>query len=91
MLMKQLPHNDTTKPFKGYTLDELRYNRAYLLAVCEMQKMRLMQRVDAAKNTMPGFTGSGIVGKIMGSLNYVDYALIAFRIISKVSRIFRRR
>lgn len=76
---------------RGIGIDELRYRRALSLARYEMAKMRFVEDIQTAKNNIPSaITGKGLMGKILGSLNYMDYALIAYRIISKIRK-FRNR
>lgn len=74
----------------GYGIDELRYRRAYALAKYELAKMQMTQTVDTVRHGIMPTTGRGIMGKILGSLNYLDYAVIAYRIISKLMKIRRR-
>lgn len=76
---------------RGYDIDELRYRRAYALARYEMAKMQATRTFETAKDKMPMFSRSGIIGKVLGSLNYLDYALIAFRIISKIRKIRKHK
>lgn len=71
---------------KGYTIDELRYRRAYALAKYEMVKYQTLEDV---KRFGGGFsTRGGIVGRLLGSLNYLDYAMLAFQV---GKRIFKWR
>lgn len=75
--------------FKGYTIDELRYRRAFALAKYEMAKY---QTLDQLKRFQGGFSPSGgIMGKIFSSLNYFDYAMLAFRIGQKIFKWRRSR
>lgn len=77
---------------RGLGFDELRYRRAFALARYEMAKLRFLEDIEAAKNQMPGaISGKGIFGKILGSLSYVDYALIAYRIYSKIRKFRKKR
>ncbi len=88
------PHNTESEnaEWKGFTIDELRYRRAYLLARCELSKDQMMRAMGEAKQGLPLSGAShGIMGKILGSLNYLDYALIAFRIGSKLFKLTRHR
>lgn len=74
-----------------YGIDELRYQRAVALARYEINKARFLEDIEAAKSKIPAaVSGKGIFGKILGSLNYVDYALIAYRIYSKIRK-FRKK
>ncbi|MCM1292692.1 MAG: hypothetical protein NC111_05805 [Bacteroides sp.] len=66
---------------KGCTIDELRFRRAYTLAKYEMAKARVMEEVSEVGAVVG--RPSGFLGRILGSLNYLDYALLAFRVGSK--------
>ena len=44
---KQLPH--TTAEWTGYTLDELRYVRAYTAARMELNRERVISRIDGMR------------------------------------------
>ncbi len=80
----------TVRP-KGYGIDELRYRRAYALAKYEMAKMRMAETIESVKGGFSSTGRGGILSKILGSLNYVDYAILAYRIVSKFARLRRRR
>lgn len=89
--MHQLNSKETkTDEPKGYDFDELRFRRAYALAKYEMAKARLVEEMSTVKDKMPLASGGGIARKILGSLNYLDYALIAFRVFTKI-RGFRKK
>lgn len=76
---------------KGFGIDELRFRRAYALAKYEMAKIRFSEDLDSARQNMPSMSRSGITGKILGSLNYFDYALIAFRVFSKLKGLRKKK
>lgn len=88
-----MPHN--SENWNGYTLDELRYQRALTSARLEIEKEKLMQGINSMRSGLPSFSsGNSILAKIAGSLNYIDYAVLAFRLfktVSKAVRGFRRR
>lgn len=81
---------ETLNEKRGYGIDELRYRRAYSLAKYEFAKMQMVQTVDTVKDGILPSGKKGIMGKIIGSLNYLDYAVIAYRIFSKIMKIRRR-
>ena len=89
---KTFPHNDPQ--WKGYTLDELRYQRALVSARVEIQKERIVAEVEKIREGA-GFTGSGSIwGRMFSSLSYVEYAILAYRLINRLSRTvhsFRRK
>lgn len=83
-------HNNTAEPeFKGYTFDELRYQRAYTLAKYEMAKMQLADSTHAMRRSLPFGSKSGLMSRILGNLNYIDYALMAYKVVNKIIK-FRR-
>lgn len=90
MAEKQLPKTHNDPQWKGYTIDELRYRRAYIVARLEVEK----ERMATTSRRFYGNTGltptAGIMGKVFGSLNYIDYAVLAFRLGKRVYSLFHR-
>lgn len=87
---REAPH--ASEHWEGYTLDEIRYQRAYTLARMEINSQRLKQRSTSIVDSKPG-SSRHFFGKILSAFSYVDLALMAWRIGSKVwqtSRIFKR-
>lgn len=83
---KSLPHE---KPeWKGYTLDELRYMRAYTAARLEINRERLQQNFVAMKDYSP-MNKSGLLGKVLGTLSYIDIAVLTYRIGSRAFKTMR--
>ena len=90
------PHH--TEEFKGYDLDELRYQRAILALKKEFAKEKVMADLDEIKKRLPfrnngeqkmGFPiARGILGKVFSGLGYVDYFLLGFSVISTGRKIF---
>ena len=84
--MKQIEDNGRRE---GMDIDELRYQRALALARYEMAKYHLKESVGSVTES---FTRPrGIIGKLLGSLNYLDYAMLAFRLGSKLIKWRRKR
>ncbi|MDE6555903.1 MAG: hypothetical protein K2K55_02965 [Duncaniella sp.] len=84
------PHK--TENWGGYTIDELRYQRAYTLARIEINNHRLKQRTTNLVDGGPR-NSRNVVGKLLSAFSYVDLALLAWKVGSKVwqtSRIFKR-
>lgn len=82
---------DPAKPWKGYTIDELRYQQAYTAVRMQIDRQKLFSTASQMRGGMMSFKGSGIVGHLLSNLSYVDYAFMAFRIGRQVFRLFRRR
>lgn len=75
-----------TDDFKGYTLDDLRYRRAYLAARCDLQKERLMHHFSSLKS---GTTTSAVnvVRKATSAIPAFNYAMLAWNIGSRAWKI----
>lgn len=90
--------------FKGYTLEELRYQRGLALLHREFCKTRILKSVQKLQESSPfspnysakSLTGKAgfIAGKVLNGLNYIDYAMIGFSVfgtVRKVLSFFRGR
>ena len=78
--------------WEGLTLDELRYARALTQARIEISREMIAARANAIYQGRSEGTGARtMVGRMLGALNWLDYGLIALRLGSKLSGIFRRR
>lgn len=88
--MKQL--NDAAG-WKGYTLEELYMRRAEIFARKEIEKYRLSLSLDNMRRTTPLLGGrsgeSG--GKTSNWFSYLEYALVAYRVVRRVMPFFRRK
>ena len=83
---KKLPHE---KPeWKGYTLEDRHYMRAYTAARIEISSDRLKRNFTGLKRVNPVQSG-GLLGKVLGTLSYLDIALVTFRLGSKAFKIMR--
>ncbi len=97
-----------TKPvskFKGYTLEEIRYQRALVTLQKEFCKNKLNRNLRnlnksnpfssaaSPSGSIPGKLGL-LAGKLLTGLNYIDYAMIGFSMfgtIRKVLSLFHRK
>lgn len=92
--MNDMAENDSAVCMekKGIGIDELRYRRAYALARCEMARLSLQEELASVRKGFGGgFLGKGIAGRIIGSLNYFDWAFLAFRIAGKIAKWRKRK
>lgn len=79
-------------PTKGYTIDELRYQRALAMARSEIARMHMVDAYESTRSAISNPSSSGgIIGRIMSSLDYIDYAVTGYRIWKKIAGIVRRK
>lgn len=83
---------------KGLTIREIRYQRALVALQKEFCKEKMHTGVLKLKSASPfskDYNGkskplgkiSGIAGKIIGGMNYLDYALIGYTAFSNVRKV----
>ncbi len=84
----QLPV-DGLKKWSGYTLDDLRYQRAVNHVKMEMERERLAsatrQFVDRKQSAFAG----GMMRKMFTGFTVIDYALLAFQATKQIRKIYR--
>lgn len=90
---------------KGLTIAEIRHRRALVLLQKEFCKEKMQYNALKLKNNSPfskDYSGKnrpmgkvmGIAGKLLGGMNYVDYAVIGlsmFSNIRKAVKIFKKK
>ncbi len=95
---------DAPSEFNGYTLQELRYQRALASLKKEFAKEKALASLNAMKEKTAigrlsgkvstlGKTG-GLLPKVLSSLNYADYAMLGFSVfgtVRKVWKFFKRK
>ena len=86
---------------KGLTISDIRRRRAVVLLQKEYCKEKMQFNLLKLKNTSPfskgyqGGKGKGkskpvaILQKVVGGMNYLDYALIGFSIFGQVRKLFK--
>ena len=91
--------DENSLDFKGYNLEEIRYQRAIVALKKEFAKEKMMADISEIKKRLPfqkenkqtgvGFPlAKGLVGKALSGLGYVDYFLLGFSVISTGKKIF---
>ena len=83
--------------FNGFTLDEIRHQRALIAVRKEFAKAKIMEQVDTLKDRNP-FAPDGslkaaarlgnIPMKIMRGLNYTDYIMMGISAIGTARKVF---
>ncbi len=90
------PHNSSE--FKGYSIEELRYQRALIALRKDFCKSKMIHNMDRIRKR--GFFGrngttsrvahvSGLASKIMSGLGYLDYVMIGMSIFGTGRKIFK--
>lgn len=75
----------------GLTLDEMRYARALTMTRIEISRQLIAAQGRMIFNgEMPGTGKKTLMGKMLASINVIDYALIAMRVGSKLFGLYRR-
>lgn len=85
--------------FHGYTIEELRYQRALVALQKEFCKNKIFKNVNNLKKAdlfAPvsgagkfGAKSSSLVSKLLSGLNYLDYAMLGFSAFKSGRKIFR--
>ena len=87
--------------FKGYSMEELRYQRALMALRKEFCKTKLMKSVDSLRHprsypekTSTGFIGkvgtaAGFVGKLLTKMNALDYAMVGMQLFGTGKKIYK--
>ncbi len=104
---KNIPARNTADEptvFNGYTLQELRYQRALASLKKEFAKEKALAGLNAMKEKtalgrLSGKVSSlgkagGLLPKVLSSLNYADYAMLGFSVfgtVRKVWKFFKRK
>lgn len=84
--------------FKGYTLEEIRYQRALVALQKEFCKTKILRNVHNLQKTnplspsstvksMPGKVGF-VASKLLTGLNYLDYAMLGFSLFSSARKVY---
>lgn len=87
------------KPAKGLTISEIRYQRALVALQREFCKEKINVGISnvksfsffnkkGSKSSLGNKTGA-IAQKVLGGMNYLDYAIIGFTVFSNVKKIFK--
>lgn len=89
-----------SKHFKGYTIEELRYQRALVALQKEFCKSKVLHKVEKVKhhklfgNDSSSRSGNvsrigNIASKLFTGLNYLDYAMIGMSLFGSGKKIYK--
>lgn len=83
--------------FKGYTLEEIRYQRALVTLhkeFCRNKIERVSRQLSSTSplapsksSSLPGKVGF-MAGKLLTGLNYIDYIMIGFSLFGSAKKVF---
>lgn len=76
--------------WKGYTLEELKYQRAYTSARLEIQRQRIVLNIHKMKNGGGTSVASSWTGRLLSSFSYFDIGLFTFKIGKRVFKTIKR-
>lgn len=90
--------SDPEPTFKGYTIEELRYQRALVTLQKEFCKSKLERNINTLKKTnplspttaassLPGKFGV-VATKLLSGLNYLDYAMLGFSLFGSAKKVY---
>lgn len=88
---------DQKKEFKGYSMEELRYQRAILLMKKEFCKSKIIHDIDRVRRNgifgrFKGETKTHRIGslttKLLSGLNYLDYAMVGASLFGTGKKIY---
>lgn len=105
--MKEIVKTNNTDPltgseseplFKGYTIEELRYQRALVTLQKEFCKSKLERNISSLKKSnplSPNTAASSLPGKfgflatkLLSGLNYLDYAMLGFSLFGSARKVY---
>lgn len=97
---KEEPQAST--PFKGYTMEEIRYHRAMMALRKEFCKARLVQSIDnlrpkhkeKASKTSAFSVAATVASKIFSNLNLLDYVMMGISLFGTAKKgisLFRKK
>ncbi|MCI9606685.1 MAG: hypothetical protein HFJ94_00760 [Muribaculaceae bacterium] len=90
-MTKKIKAAENAPEWRGFDIDELRYQQAYAQARLEICKERMAASAQGLYSNSALTKGHGIMGKVLGSLNYMDYIFLAFKVGRKAYSLFHRK
>lgn len=75
--------------WEGYTLEELTYRRALVLARIELTKDRMSENISRIKKGNVLLSGASF-GRILKMINYTDFIVLGISLWRKFKPLFKR-
>lgn len=81
-----------SRRWSGYTLEELRNQRALVQARIMIERHRLATSVDDVRHSVLTRTRpTTVLGRILGALSYLDWAILGVTLFRKFSPLFNKK
>ncbi len=90
MTMTPAKQTKASREWKGYTFEQLVYERAVALARIEVEKEVTAISYDRVKQGNFGMA-SGLFTRLMGALNYADYIVLLMQLYRHLSPLFKKK
>ncbi len=85
---KELPAKTTE--WRGYSLDELRYERVIALTRIQIEKAKFLDAAETTKEAMPLIGHSSAMG-LFKSISRLEYLFLAIKLYRKLSPMFKKK
>lgn len=94
MTMKLLPGQQATPPHKvegwqGYSLQQLRYRRAYVIARLELEKDQLANDIRTERASLA--SPIGLMSGIGSAFKYLNWGMLAFQAFKILGPLFHKK
>ena len=97
----KVPGNTPEENFKGYSMEELRYQRALISLRKEFCRSKTLNSVNnlrnplsGRKNNASGWIGKaagvvGVAGKLLSRMNIIDYAMVGMTLFEQGRKVYK--
>lgn len=85
---KIMPKHSAT--WRGYTLDELRYERVIALTRIEIEKAKMLDAAEQTRDSLP-LIGRSAATSMIRSISLLDYVILAVKLYRKIAPLFRKK
>lgn len=81
----------STHTWKGYTIEEMRYAKVIALTRTEIEKAKLLDAVESARESLPFVGSSESTSSVFKSMSFIQYAVIAYKLFRRIAPLFRKK
>lgn len=87
--MKRHHITSAADTWKGYSLEELRFQRMLALTRIEVERSKLLDAAEDTRRNLP-VVGSATASTLFSSISKVEYIILAIRLFRKLAPLFRK-